>query len=120
VAHRSGAGSLTPRGLLLAFVASTIPEHGVVAVDGRDGAGKTMFADELAAELERRSRPIQRASIDDFLYPPEVRYHRGRWSPEGFWLDSYDYARFQAQVLDPFRRSSQDDVLIVDGRRCHM
>lgn len=29
------------------------------------------------------------------------RYARGGTSPEGFWLDSYDYARLKAEVLEP-------------------
>ena len=72
-----------------------------VAVDGPDGAGKTRFADELADALRAAGRPVVRVSIDGFHHPRAVRYRRGRDSPEGFWLDSYDYARFRADVLDP-------------------
>jgi uridine kinase len=84
-----------------------------------DGAGKTMFADELGLELERIGRRVVRTSIDDFLHPPTVRYRRGRWSPEGFWLDSYDYAAFEARVLDPYRRRLRSAVLVVDGIFLH-
>jgi uridine kinase len=31
-----------------------------------------------------------------------VRYRQGRDSPEGFWRDSFNYARFRANVLEPF------------------
>lgn len=91
----------------------------LVAVDGMDGAGKTVFADELGRELAERGRPVRRASIDDFLHPPDVRYRRGRWSPAGFWLDSYDYAAFEAQVLEPFCREPTGAVLVVDGIFLH-
>ncbi|WP_416405032.1 uridine kinase [Arthrobacter sp. LFS091] len=42
--------------------------------------------------------------LDDFLNLQEVRHRRGRASPEGFWLDTYDYAAFQDNVLTPLRR----------------
>ena len=72
-----------------------------VAVDGVDGSGKTTFADELAAELRRRRRTVVRITADDFLNPRAVRHRRGRHSPDGFWLDSYDYDRLRADVLGP-------------------
>jgi len=79
----------------------------LVAVDGVDGAGKTVFADQLAAELEAglagTGRTVVRASADDFHHPRAVRYRRGRQSPDGFWLDSYDYPRMRAELLDPLR-----------------
>lgn len=73
-----------------------------VAVDGPDGAGKTRFADDLAAVLQAAGRPVVRVSVDGFHHPRATRYRRGRDSPEGFWLDSYDYDRFMADVLDAF------------------
>ena len=74
---------------------------GRVAIDGVDGAGKTVFADELASVLAPSRRPIIRASVDDFHNPRAVRYARGRASPEGFYLDSYDYAALRRCLLDP-------------------
>ncbi len=59
-----------------------------VGVDGVDGAGKTTFADELAGALAPSGRQIIRVCADDFLNPRDVRYLRGRSSPEGFFLDS--------------------------------
>jgi uridine kinase len=72
-----------------------------VGVDGVDGAGKTMFADELAEVLRLSGRPIIRASVDGFHNPKLVRYQRGRNSPEGFFHDSYDYSALRAVLLDP-------------------
>ena len=72
-----------------------------IAIDGVDGAGKTVFADELASVLAPSRRPIIRASVDGFHNPREVRYARGRASPEGFFLDSYDYAALRRCLLDP-------------------
>jgi uridine kinase len=71
-----------------------------VAVDGVDGAGKTTFADELARHL---AGPVDvvRASVDSFHHPAEVRHRRGRGSPEGYFRDSYDYARMVDVLLEP-------------------
>ncbi len=71
----------------------------LVAVDGVDGAGKTTFADRLAPLLER---PVVRACEDDFLNPAAIRHARGRESPEGFFLDSYDLDALTRLLLDPF------------------
>lgn len=60
-----------------------------VGIDGVDGAGKTIFADELAVALRGFGRPAVRVSLDGFHNPRHVRYRGGRSSPEGFWLDSY-------------------------------
>jgi uridine kinase len=72
-----------------------------VAVDGVDGVGKTTFADKLGSAIERIGRPVIRSSVDGFHNPRERRYRRGRTSPEGFYLDSYDYAALRTHLLDP-------------------
>ncbi|WP_235522297.1 uridine kinase [Cellulomonas sp. Root137] len=74
----------------------------LVGVDGMDGAGKTTFADELAAELRREGRDVVRISVDGFHRPRDERYRQGRHSPEGFWADSYDYDALRTEVLEPF------------------
>jgi uridine kinase len=71
----------------------------LVAVDGIDGAGKSTFADALPRLLER---PVVRASVDDFHNPRAVRYRRGRESPEGYYLDSFDLAALTSLLLEPF------------------
>ena len=75
----------------------------IIAVDGVDGAGKTRFADALAEELQRGSRAVFRASLDDFHRPRVDRYARGRDSAEGFYRDSYNYATFRRVLVEPFR-----------------
>ncbi len=73
-----------------------------VAIDGVDGAGKTVFADALAAAMAGGMRPPVRASVDAFHRPRAARYRLGRDSPEGFYRDSYDYAALRRCLLDPF------------------
>ena len=72
-----------------------------VAIDGPDAAGKTILADELAPVLERSGRPVIRASVDGFHRPRAERFARGPESPEGYFLDSFDYPALRAALLDP-------------------
>ncbi|WP_066518469.1 uridine kinase [Curtobacterium ammoniigenes] len=80
-------------------IASVPWQRALVAVDGTDGSGKTRFASELAAAITKR--PVLVLHVDDFLNPSAVRHARGRCSPEGFWLDSYNYAALRSWALDP-------------------
>jgi uridine kinase len=73
-----------------------------VAVDGVDGAGKTTFAGELAGALRAQGRPVVQVSADGFHQVRALRHRRGVASPEGFWLDSYDYPALIHNVLAPF------------------
>lgn len=79
----------------------------VLGVDGYDGAGKSTFADGFADVFAEDGSAVYRASIDDFHRPRAERYARGRASPVGFYLDSYDYATFRRVLIDPFREGWQ-------------
>ena len=79
----------------------------IVAIDGLDGAGKTVFADGLAEVFAETGDAVFRAGIDGFHRPRAERYLRGRRSPEGFYRDSYDYATFRRVLIDPFRDGAQ-------------
>ncbi len=76
----------------------------MVAIDGVDGAGKTMFADALARWLEKQGGlVVVRTGIDHFHNPRAVRYVRGRDSPEGFYRDSFDLEALRTGLLYPAR-----------------
>jgi len=78
---------------LAAAIAARRLDHPTrVAIDGVDGSGKTTLADELVEPLRRAGRDVIRASVDGFHNPRVVRYTRGPDSPEGYFLDSFDYA----------------------------
>ncbi|MCD4691183.1 uridine kinase [bacterium] len=87
-----------------------------VAVDGIGVAGKTVFADALALEVERLGRPVVRMSIDGFHNPAHVRRRQGEFSALGYYEDSFDYDAFRTHVLIPlgaqgvrrFRRAVYD------------
>lgn len=78
----------------------------IIAVDGIDGAGKTVFADGLADVFAEDGASVFRASVDGFHRPRTERYARGRDSPEGFYLDSYDEATLRRVLIDPFREGA--------------
>ncbi len=72
-----------------------------VGIDGVDASGKTFLADELAEELESSGREIIRISIDGFHNLKEMRYKKGRNSPEGYYFDSFNNRAIINKVLLP-------------------
>ena len=94
------------RGAVLAELAAAVVALApgtrvVVALDGVDGAGKTVLGHELAALVAPR-REVHRVSVDGFHHPPEVRYARGR-TPETFYRDQYDHDAIRCRLVQPFR-----------------
>ncbi len=86
---------------LAAFILQQRISHPLrVAVDGVDGAGKTVLAGELAPLLAQ-SRPVIRASVDGFHNPRAVRYRQGADSPRGYYQDSFDNQAIIDFVLQP-------------------
>jgi uridine kinase len=73
----------------------------VVALDGVDGAGKTVLGRELALLVTPR-REVHRVSVDGFHRPPAQRYARGR-TPETFYRDQYDHDAIRQRLVVPFR-----------------
>jgi uridine kinase len=92
-------------------VAARITPGMRVGIDGLSAAGKTTFADALAAALEQ---PTVRVSIDDFHNAPEIRHARGE-GPDTYYEDTFD--------LDAFRRAvggtGRGVVLVADGIFIH-
>ncbi|SFS00910.1 uridine kinase [Microbacterium sp. cf046] len=102
----------TPATTLLRQLRGEVRQHYrggriIIAVDGIDGAGKTVFADALADVFAEDGSAVFRASIDDFHNPRAERYARGARSPEGFYRDSFDYSTFRRALIDPFRDGAQ-------------
>ena len=83
------------------IAAIRLPHVVRVAIDGVDAAGKTTLAGELRPLVEARGRPVLRATIDGFHRPRAERYRRGPTSPEGNYLDSFDYAALRRELLEP-------------------
>ncbi len=97
---------------LLAELRTVRPgQRALIALDGVDGAGKTMLAHELvklaktAADVPGQDshRRVAAISIDGFHHPREIRYAHGK-GPDTFYRHSYDYEAFVESVVEPFRR----------------
>ncbi|MEO7015793.1 MAG: hypothetical protein ABI130_04405 [Leifsonia sp.] len=106
-----------------AAVLQGLPTGGrvLVGIDGVDGSGKTTFTETLASAITDRGVVI--IHLDDFLNPPHIRHRRGRDSPDGFWLDTYDYRALKTLVMDPlcssgsgrYRTARLDPIADVDA-----
>jgi uridine kinase len=111
-----------------------------VGIDGIDGSGKTRLAEELASVLQALGRPVIRASLDRFHQPREVRHRQGRYSPKGYFEDSFNYPVLRSDILvplgprgslryrsahfdypldseteEPWRDAAPDSILLFDG-----
>jgi len=115
----SSGSELVNRSELIGELATIIlglrlPHPARVAFDGVDAAGKTTFANEVAAVLKHGTRHIIQASIDRFHYPSHIRRHDD--SGEGYFRCSYDYPALIESLLAPlgpegsllFRRAAFD------------
>ena len=78
---------------------SALHDRVLVGIDGPDSAGKTTLADELSEALDV---PTVRVSVDGFVRPREQRYGRGDRSPDGYYVDSFDYLALFELCLPPF------------------
>lgn len=99
------------RNLLAELRAVRPGQRALIALDGVDGAGKTMLAHELvslaktAAEVPGHvsGRRVTAISIDGFHHSRAIRYAHGT-GPDTFYRRSYDYGAFVDSVVEPFRR----------------
>ncbi|MGJ5725800.1 uridine kinase [Brevibacterium sp. H602] len=86
-------------------------QRALIALDGVDGAGKTMLAHELVNLAKTvanvpghiSDRRVTAISIDGFHHARAIRYARGK-GPDTFYRRSYDYGAFVDSVVEPFRR----------------
>lgn len=85
------------------FLARNPRGRRILAIDGRDGAGKTMLGDALRVAFARAGVAAYRASLDDFHRPREFRHRQGRTSPKGYYEDAFDIELLDRILLQPFR-----------------
>ncbi len=83
----------------------------LVAIDGRPGAGKSTFADELAQTIAAYGVPVVRSTIDSFHRPHVDRTRLGPASPEGYYRESHQLETLIAELLEPFS-SGHSHVLV--------
>jgi uridine kinase len=85
-----------------------------VIVDGLTGAGKSTFADELAAAIRSQGRSTLRASLDDFKHPWRHAREHGydRMTGEGYYRNPHDFASAQTLLLQPAGPSGTGTVAL--------
>ena len=85
-----------------------------VVVDGRTGAGKSTFADELAAAIRMHGRSTARASLDDFKYPWRHAREHGydRETGEGYYRNAHDFASARDLLLAPAAAAGDGRVVL--------
>ncbi len=88
----------------------------MVAIDGVDGAGKTRFADDLAARLEADEQIVLRVGINGFHNSRAIRAARGKDSPEGYYRDSYNLEELRSRLLFPARIGMPFRTAVFDER----
>ena len=74
-----------------------------VGIDGVDASGKTHLADELGVYLTKKGYDVIRVFVDGFHNPKEVRYQKGRSSPEGYYYNTVFQPR-RKQISDMVKR----------------
>ena len=83
-------------------------ERVLVGIDGRSGAGKSTFADELARTLRERDVVVIRSTTDSFHRPRDARLQCGASSADGYYLDSHQLDRVVDDLLIPFRDGARE------------
>lgn len=83
----------------------------LVGVDGRSGAGKSTFADELATKLEAAGRRVLRSTTDSFHRPRSERMRLGPTSAQGFYLESHQLDLIISDLLHPFLQGATSVVV---------
>lgn len=76
----------------------------LIAINGKDGSGKTMMADLLADFLSSKTnREIIRISIDDFMNSRAVRYTPSESAGRGCYDYTFNFDGFKNNVLKPLQ-----------------
>jgi len=112
----------------------------LIAIDGIGASGKSSLAAQIATLIQ--GRPVVVLHADDYFNPSAIRHARGRQSPDGFWLDAYNYdalihwglrsvkatgaycegsldhARDQT-VQPPLRQAPERAIVLVEGTFLH-
>lgn len=77
----------------------------LVAINGKDGSGKTMMANILADFLpSKTSREIIRISVDDFMNSRAVRYTPAESAGRGCYEYTFNFTGFISNVLKPLQK----------------
>lgn len=74
----------------------------MLAVDGRNGVGKSRLAEELRVAFARAEVESFTASLSDFMNVRRVRQRQGATSARGYYDDTYNLSELRRALIDPF------------------
>lgn len=74
----------------------------MLAVDGRNGVGKSRLAQELRVAFAREEVASFSASLADFMNVRRVRERQGATSVRGYYDDTYNLSELKRSLLEPF------------------
>lgn len=78
----------------------------IVAINGKDASGKTIFADKFADYLKTKTdRQIIRISVDDFMNERKIRRTPSSSEGESCYLYTFNFDAFKQYVLKPLSPS---------------
>ena len=85
-----------------------------VAIDGFPAAGKTIFANELAAMIRKLNRPTLRTSLDDFKHPWRDASEKGydRTTGFGYYKNAPDFDSAINLLLRPASPEGSGSVVL--------
>ncbi|HIY67115.1 MAG TPA: hypothetical protein H9830_12670 [Candidatus Agrococcus pullicola] len=84
------------------FLARNPRGRRMLAVDGRNGVGKSRLAEELRVAFARAEVTSFAASMGDFLNVRRVRERQGPASARGYYDDTYNLSELKRALLEPF------------------
>ena len=87
------------------IILSTTPTSPyIVAINGKDASGKTIFADNFADYLKTKTnRQIIRISVDDFMNERKVRRTSTSSEGESCYFYTFNFDAFKQYVLEPLQ-----------------
>jgi uridine kinase len=84
----------------------------LIGVNGIDGAGKTVFSDDLSRFLLDQGRPVQVVHVDDFHNSKKIRYE-GNDEAQNYYYRSIDFKRLTRDLLEPIVNDRELDAELV-------
>ncbi len=84
----------------------------LIAIDGVDGAGKSIFAKRLADYLRDKNLNVIHSSVDHFHNPKVIRHSPEMKTYQAYFENSFDYSALKTELLNPIKLSSREYCIL--------